>query len=257
MENNIYVPTRNGQGTISTQQIGGDVDVRGISDIDYFRDKLFGVLKIPKQYFGFTEDGAGFNGGQSLSIISSRYAKTIKRIQNTMIQALTDVINLMLIDKGMDSYINKYAIRMQEPTTQEEMDRRDNMSNKIAVASDVMNLLAEVEDASAKLKILKALLSNIISDPDIMDVIQEQIDILESAEQEGEDTTEFNDGDLNPMLGGGMGMMEPSGNEPDIDIDMGAGGGEMPSDTGAEAPTDNLPNPSELGGDFTDANMEI
>ena len=80
MENNIYIPTHNGQGTLTTQQIGGDVDVRGISDIDYFRDKLFGNLRIPKQYFGFTEDGAGFNGGQSLSILSSRYAKSVTKL---------------------------------------------------------------------------------------------------------------------------------------------------------------------------------
>ena len=258
MENNIYIPTRNGQGTISTQQIGGDVDVKGISDIDYFRDKLFGVLKIPKQYFGFTEDGAGFNGGQSLSIISSRYAKTIKRIQNTILQALTDVINLMLLDKGFDSYINKYSLRMQEPTTQEEMDRRDNMANKIAVAGDIMNLLAEMEDASAKLKILKALLSNIINDQTVLDTIQEQIDLLETDEEAGMDTTEFNNGDTNPMLGGsfsGGTMMEPSGNEPDIDMggesDMDMGGG----DEGGSS--ESLPNPSELGGDFTDANMEV
>lgn len=261
MENNIYVPTRNGQGTITTQQIGGEVDVRGISDIDYFRDKLFGVLKVPKQYFGFTEDGAGFNGGESLSIISSRYAKTIKRIQNTMLQAITDIINLMLLDKGFDSYINKYTLRMQEPTTREEMDRRDNMANKIAVASDVMNLLAEVEDASAKLKILKALLSNIITDPDIMTIIQEQIDLLESQEEEGIDTTEFNNGENNPMLGGmhnSFGQLNPSDNSEDdfSDINLGSDT-ESSADENTGSETMTLPNPSELGGDFTDANMEI
>lgn len=263
MENNVYIPTRNGQGSITTQQVGGDIDVKGIADLDYFRDKLFGVLKVPKQYFGFTEDGAGFNGGQSLSIISSRYAKTIKRIQNTMIQAITDVINLMLIDKGLDSYINKYVIKMQEPTTQEEMDRRDNMSNKIAVATDIMNLLAEMEDASAKLQILKALLSNIISDADVMNIIQEQIDLLEAQENAGLDTTEFNNGENNPMLGSvGMGRMNPSGNgsdNGDDDFDIGELGGD--TDTGSTeksgSSSESLPNPSELGGDFTDANMEI
>ena len=238
-----------------------DDDVKGISDIEYFRDLLFGNLKIPKQFFGFTEDGAGFNGGQSLTILSSRYAKTIKRIQNCMIQAMTDVINLMLVDKGFDSYIRKYTLKMQPPTTQEEMDRRDNMANKIAVASDIMNLLAEVEDASAKLRILKALLSNIVYDQDIINIIQEQIDLLEEQENEGIDTTEFNNGEMNPMLGGmNTGRMEPSGNSPDFsDMDFGdESGGEADTESGSESETvSSLPNPSELGGDFTDANMEI
>lgn len=257
MENNIYIPTHNGQGTLTTQQIGGDVDVRGISDIDYFRDKLFGNLRIPKQYFGFTEDGAGFNGGQSLTILSSRYAKTIKRIQNTMIQAITDIINLMLLDKGMDSYINRYTLKMQPPTTQEEMDRRDNLANKIAVVGDIMNLLAEMEDASVKLKILKSLLKNVVSDPEVMNLIQDQIDQLESLEEEGMDTTEFNNGEDNPMLGGGhsgMGMMEPS---MDMDFDMGGEEGSAPEPESGGSESSNLPTPEELGGDFTDANLEI
>ena len=39
VENNIYVPTHEGVGAISTQQIGGDVDVNGLADIDYFKNK--------------------------------------------------------------------------------------------------------------------------------------------------------------------------------------------------------------------------
>ena len=42
--NNIYVPTRNGQGAITTSQIGGDVDVKGLADLDYYQDKFFGCL---------------------------------------------------------------------------------------------------------------------------------------------------------------------------------------------------------------------
>ena len=150
-----------------------------------------------------------------------------------MIQAITDAINLMLLDKGLDSYINKFVLKMQPPTTQEEMDRRDNMANKIAVASDIMNLLAEIEDASAKLRILKALLSNIITDPDVMDILQEQIDMLEQSEDMGIDTTEFNNGEDNPMLGGhsSMGRMEPN-----IDVNMDMGFSPSETSTGSEEP---------------------
>ena len=131
MENTVYVPTKNGVGAITTNQIGGDVDVKGLADIDYFKSKLFGSLRTPKQYFGDTDDSTGFNGGTSLSIISSRYAKAVKRIQNTYIQALTDAINLMLLDKGLDSYVNKFELHMVPPTTQEEIDRRDNTASKV------------------------------------------------------------------------------------------------------------------------------
>lgn len=38
IENNVYIPVRNGQGQITVGQIGGDVDVKSLADLDYFRD---------------------------------------------------------------------------------------------------------------------------------------------------------------------------------------------------------------------------
>lgn len=190
IENNVYVPTHNGIGSITTSQIGGDVDVKSLADLDYYQNLLYGSLRVPKQYFSQTDDSTGFNGGTSLTIISSRYAKMIKRIQNTMIQAITDAINLMLIDKGLDSYVNEFTIHMLIPTTQEEIDRRENLSNKVQLTSDIMNMLSDIEEPQAKLKILKSLLSNVIDDNDILSIIQEQIDELEG---EGEGIEEFSE----------------------------------------------------------------
>ena len=187
--NNVYIPTRNQQGVISTQQIGGDVKIGDLADLGYYQDKFFGNLRVPKQYFGVTDDNAGFSGGQSLSIISSRYAKMIKRIQNTIIQMLTDAINLILIDTGNESYINKFNLRMQAPTTQEEVDRRDNLSNKVGLVRDIMDTLSDVENTTTKLKILKSLLSTTINDSTVIELLQDEIDNME-AELEKENSSE-------------------------------------------------------------------
>lgn len=260
VENTIYVPTHNSIGTISTQQIGGDVDVKSLADVDYFRNKLGGSLRVPKQYLGDTDDATGFNGGTSLSLISSRYAKAIKRIQNSVIQMITDAVNIMLIDKGLDSYIGKFQIKMQTPTTQEEKDRKDAQGATINMIQDIMNLLdgTEIENASAKLKILKSLLSNVISDSDILQIITDEIENLEDLENEGEDTTD----DEGPDIGGshrlGSGMhsspsadinlnIDDNDNEPDIELPM------------EEPDNDTLPTPADLGvGDMSDFdNLEI
>lgn len=187
IENNIYIPTHGGVGSISTQQIGGDVDPKQLTDLSYFQDKMFGSMRVPKQFFGLTDDGAGFNGGQSLSIISSRYGKAIKRIQNTMVQCLTDAINLMLIDRGLTSYVNKFTIKMLAPITQEELDRRENVTNRLRVVSDTMNTLSDIEDKPTRLKILKSLLSTTNQDPEVLALIQQQIDAFEKEEEEGEE----------------------------------------------------------------------
>ena len=252
IENTVYVPTHGGVGTISTSEIGGDVDVRSLADLDYYTNKLYGQLRVPKQYFSQTDDSTGFNGGTSLSIISSRYAKMIKRVQNTMIQAITDAINLMLLDKGLDSYVNEFTIHMLPPTTQEEIDRRDAMSSKVALSSDIMGMLADVEDVATRLRILKVLLSNLVTDSEIISELQAYIETLEE-EVPGEELmdeempVDGEEGDFGgPDMGGDFG-----GGEGDFDM----GTEDVPPDE-SEAGDDVLPNGDDLGVDLTDSDTE-
>lgn len=236
IENNIYIPTHGGVGALTIESVGGDVDMGQLTDYDNATNTLFGALRVPKQFFGLTDDAAGFNGGTSLSLISSRYAKTIKRIQNSLIQMLTDLFNLMLIDKGFDSYVNEFTVKMQAPTTQEEIDRRDNEASKVNMISDIMSLVDGIEDPIKKLEILKILLSNVITDSNVLQLIQDEIDSLteefEGGEEEQpseEDTFEFGSGN--------------EAEEEDIFSDVEGGSAEPPM------PEENatLPTPAETG----------
>lgn len=250
MENNVYVPTRNGQGNITTQQIGGDVDVKGLADVDYFNKRLFGSLRIPQQYFGFTDDNAGFSGGESLALISSRYAKMVKRIQNVLIQMITDAVNIFLLDRGLDSYVNNFNIKMQAPTTKEETDRKQNVSNAISVVGDVMNLLTDIEDNTIKLKILKSLIANALPNPEVVELLQDEIEKIEQEETSVDaDTPEDNAEDRYETSG----YIPPDDNEvpPPPPVPQ------TQSNTEEEGPeTDlsdvDLPTPAELDKDFTD-----
>ena len=252
IENNVYVPTHEGVGAITTTQIGGDVDVKGLADLDYYMNKLYGQLRVPKQYFSQTDDGAGFNGGASLSIISSRYAKMVKRIQNSIIQAITDAINLMLIDKGLDSYVNEFVIHMLPPTTQEEIDRRDNLSSKVQLTSDIMNMLEDVDEPVARLKILKCMIGNIVDDTDVIAVLQEQIDKLESetttddvtnSDEVVDDEITFEDSSEEPAFEGSMN-------------DVASGDTENVEEVPEESDNTLLPSPEELGVDLDDSDTE-
>lgn len=189
IENNVYVPTHDGVGAISTTQIGGDVDVKSLADLEWYLNKLYGSLQVPKNFFSQNDDAAGFNGGQSLTIISSRYAKTVKHLQNILTQLLKDIFNLILLDKGLDSYINNFEVHIQPPVTQEDIDRMDNQSTKVQLSRDIMDMLSDIEDTPARLKILKSLMKNIVTDPDIITELDEQIE-LAIAEKEPEEEPE-------------------------------------------------------------------
>lgn len=254
MENNVYVPTRNGVGALNTQQIGGDINVKDIADIDYFKNKFYGSMKIPKQYLGDTDDATGFNGGTSLSIVSSRYAKTVKRIQSAMIQALTDCINILLIDRGLDSYVNKFTLHMQPPVTQEEIDKRDNLSSEINIVRDILDMTSDIEDPVTKLKILKTLLSQTISNQEVIELVQDEIERLEQEVDEGTvDNGELDDelGDMDfggGNLGGGFDDFGTDFEPDNNDFEEVGPGADL--DTEGE---DLLPTPDEAGTglDFT------
>ena len=149
---------------------------------------------------------------------------------------------------------------MQPPVTQEELDKRDSLSSEIALTDDVMRMLEGVEDPIIRLKILKSLLSNVISNQEVIELIQDQINQLEKEIEEEEEDNDFDGGsgedllgdlDLGGSLGGDFGD--------DLGGDFGTeeGGDDLFSDLeveegGEEGET--LPTPAELGNglDFTD-----
>lgn len=186
-ENNIYVPTRNSVGNISVSQIGGDVDIKSLVDLDHFQNKFFGSFGIPKQYFSEVGDNAGFSGGQSLAITSSRYGKKVKRIQAVLVQLVTDIINIYLMQKGLISYINKFNIKMNTPVTQEEIDKRDSKKSQIEYIQSVANLISDVQTPSIKLQIIKSLLSTVLENEEITALIQEEVDKLKQEEAENKE----------------------------------------------------------------------
>lgn len=181
MENNIYFATHGGQGNITIDSVGGDVEVKNLADLDWWNNKFYSSYGIPKQYFGWTDDGAGFNGGTSLTILSSVYAKGIKRVQNAVIQAITDIINLILINKGLKSHLNNFTIKMKAPLTQEEIDYRSDLTNRISAISNLQSLFTDVEDKPRRLRILKALIATLNYGDELLQEIDEEIKAVEEA----------------------------------------------------------------------------
>ena len=251
IENTIYIPTFGDKGSLNIQSLGGDFDPKSLIDLEYFRDKLFGNLKVPKQFFGFTDDGAGFNGGTSLTIISSRYGNTIKKIQNVLCQLVTDIVNLFLIDRGLDSYVNKFRIRMEPPVTQAELDRRQNTDNRTRYINDIMGQLSGmIEDKITQLKLYRALSTQVINDPEVSQIIQEYIDKIEKEQEAGktpENPEEEASSDFRSSGGSSLIGDFDFGNESEDGLAPESDNESSPAEAPAqEAPSDNLPSPAEV-----------
>ena len=216
MENNIYFATHGGQGNITVEAVGGDVEVKNLADLDWWNNKFYSSYGIPKQYFGWTDDGAGFNGGTSLTILSSVYAKGVKRVQNAIIQALTDAINLFLLNRGLKSFLNNFTLKMKAPITQEEIDYRADLSNKVNAISSIQGLFTDIEDKPRRLRILKALLTNLNYGDALNAEIDAEIAALEEAAAQTEAENEVDDtSDVDNST------TEDAGTE-DADMDLGS-----------------------------------
>lgn len=255
VENNIYIPTNDGKGAITTNELGGNTEVGKLADLDYFKNKFYGGAAVPKQFLGDTDDTAGFSGGESLARISSRYAKRIKRIQKALTTMIEDIVNLRLLDSGLQNYIGKFEIHMQPPSTVEAKERRDEMQSKTQIATDVLQMVGDLEDPVAKLKITKSLLTNIITNDEVMQIIQQEIDKMEAdsddAETEtpkGEETDEESFDSSTPLgLGDKLGLTPPSA--PSTEEEP------MEEPTETETSAEELPTPEELDvGDLSDNN---
>jgi hypothetical protein len=151
----------------------------------------------------------------------------------------------MLLDRGLVKYINKFSIRMQAPITQEELDRRDNKRNKVGVINDIMQQLGEIQNPVIKLKILKSLLADSLTDVGVISLLQEQIDELEKAGLTG--TTEGAEEQSEPQLSTPVESPEPEVPETPEE--------ETQPEEAPEAPAEDeesyLPSAEELGVDLT------
>lgn len=258
IENVIYVPFNETQGNLQFTTMGGDVDVKSLADIEYFENDFYGGFGIPKQYFGRTNDSTGFNGGTALSIISSKFGKNVKSIQNDFLQGLTDVINLLLLDKGLLSYVNNFTLKMQEPVTVEFTAKQEAQQTRVAVIQDLMQQLdGNIEDKVIKLKLLKELYSTTGVSPEILQLIQDQIDIYElekKNEENPDDNNDNNDNESTPSAPSGH-RNRPSFSDADLPgVDL-----EPEEEMGGEEieePIENtegeiLPSPADLGIDMT------
>lgn len=262
VENFIYYATHNGQGAITVESVGGDFDPKQLTDLDWWNNKFYSSFGIPKQYFGWTDDGAGFNGGTALTVLSSVYAKGVKRVQNTVLQMLTDAINLFLLDRGCKAYLNNFTLKMRTPITQEEVSYRESFTNRVSAISNVNALFSDVEDRSRRLAILKSLVATLeLGSNEITELLQQEIEAAEEAAiAAAEEEAATLEGDEDTSDEGGE----------DLDLDLSAmpdeeitaegftshGGETFLTEDQDLFESDDLPTPEEIDGDidFTENN---
>jgi hypothetical protein len=133
----FFLPVRGGDSGTSIDSLGG-LDYSSIEDIDYLKNKLFAALKIPKAYLGYDEN---VNGKATLAAEDVRFARTIERIQRTLISELTKIAVIHLASQGIeDRDLVDFDLALVNPSTIYEQEKVNLWSEKVRLVSDMQGL---------------------------------------------------------------------------------------------------------------------
>lgn len=194
IENIIYTTTKNGKGAISTVNIGGDVNIGDLADVEDSENKVYGALLTPKALLGADMDGTGLSNGGSLTEMNTTYARRIKRGQVAIQSAMKTLINIFALADGLgDKVVNNFEVKLTPIITVEDNRRDELMQTKIRNVNDIMSLLDNLQqiDDDTKLKMLLEWLSKYLNQQDIVDILDERIKEIEKAEKEAKQNGEI------------------------------------------------------------------
>ena len=133
----FYLPVRGSDSGTSIDNLSG-LEYASIEDIDYLKNKLFAALKIPKAYLGYDEN---VGGKATLAAEDVRFARTIERIQRTVVSELSKIAIVHLYSQGItDSEMTNFELQLVNPSFIYEQEKLNLWSEKIRLAQDIQGL---------------------------------------------------------------------------------------------------------------------
>jgi hypothetical protein len=137
----FFLPVRGSDSGTSIENLQG-LEYAAIEDIEYLRGKLFAALRVPKAYLSYDEN---VNGKATLAAEDVRFARTIERIQRTVVSELTKIAIVHLAAQGIeDSEMTNFELTLTNASTIYEQEKVNLWSEKVRLASDVkaLNMLS-------------------------------------------------------------------------------------------------------------------
>ena len=137
----FFLPVRGGDSGTSIENLQG-LEYAAVEDIDYLKAKLFAALKVPKAYLSYDEN---VNGKATLAAEDVRFARTIERIQRTIVSELYKIAIVHLAGQGIDdAEMTNFQLTLTNSSTIYEQEKVNLWSEKVRLATDIkgMNMLS-------------------------------------------------------------------------------------------------------------------
>jgi len=132
----LIVPVWGNSDNFNIEKIGGETDIRWITDLEELRNQLATALKVPLGLLsGYSKEGnPGGLGQSSIERLDIRFARQARRVQRSLINGLTRLAQIHLAYQGINPDLNLFEIHMAETSTAEEEELKDSLDKGIDIA---------------------------------------------------------------------------------------------------------------------------
>jgi len=178
VDQDYFVPVRDAAQTMPIETLPGAQNLSEIADIEYIQKKLVTALRVPKAHLGFEEV---VGDGKNLSLQDIRFARTIHKIQKSMIAEMNKIAIIHLFLLGFEDELQNFTLGLTNPSKQADLLMVDVWKEKVLLykdlVSEIPNTLAPTSATWAKKHIFG------FSDEDIkLDVQQMRLERAVAAE---------------------------------------------------------------------------
>jgi len=246
VDQDYFIPVRDPAQASPIETLPGAQNLAEIADIEYIQKKLLTALRVPKAFLGFEEV---VGDGKNLSLQDIRFARTINRIQKSMIAEMNKVAIIHLFLLGFEDELSNFTLGLTNPSTQADLLKIDVWKEKVLLYKDAVTPIEGIAPVSvtwAKKHVLG------FSDEEIkLDLQQQRVEKAVGAELTNTATIINHTGvfdNIDKLYGVKSGATQTAGATPPPPPGGELGGGGAPEDMGGGAPIPPPPGP-EPGGE--------
>ena len=134
-DQDYFIPVRDVNAPTPIDTLPGATNLSEIADIQYLQKKLFTALRVPKPFLGFEEANGD---GKNLALQDIRFARTINRIQQSMLQELNKIAIIHLYILGLEDELENFTLTLNNPSTQAEMLKVEQTQLKVTLYKDAV-----------------------------------------------------------------------------------------------------------------------
>jgi hypothetical protein len=135
VDQDYFIPVRDPAAPDPITTLPGATNLSEIADIEYIQKKLLTALRVPKAFLGFEEV---VGDGKNLSLQDIRFARTINRIQKSMLQELNKIAIIHLFLLGFEDELSNFTLGLTNPSTQADLLKIDVWKEKVLLYKDLV-----------------------------------------------------------------------------------------------------------------------